>query len=215
MHPTNCATGSGFRNRIGAISFHPLFLTALSLGWFWLGVTEGMFWIYCTWFEGGLTAFPWVPPSLFNCIAGVAHSQAIWSQPWHLKQCQAPCVPPCTLVCMFWFPLRGDSALVLLTMEELQVEVWPRPVQPLWELGQTEVFLSICPLPWPLCLGLLGALAEWLLYSALVKAAINLSIWSPRSFEPEDTSVAAADLALTLVSSVLLSALLAVTTSSE
>ena len=103
---------------------------------------------------------------------------------------------------MFWFPLHGDFALDLLTTEELQVEVWPRPVRPLWEFGWTGVCLSVCPLPHPLCLGLLGALAEQVLCSALVKAAINLAIWSPSSFEPEGTSVVAADLALTLVSSV-------------
>ena len=74
----------------------------------------------------------------------------------------------------------------------------------------------ICPSStMTLCLGLLGALAGQLPCSALVKVAINLVIWSPSSFEPEGTSVAAADLTLTLASSVLLSALLAVTTSSE
>ena len=30
---------------------------------------------------GGLTAFPWVPPSLFNGATGVVHSLAIWPQP--------------------------------------------------------------------------------------------------------------------------------------
>ena len=114
---------------------------------------------------------------------------------------------------MFWFPLHGDSALDFTT-EELQVEVWPRPVRPLWEFGQTGVCLSVLPLPQPLCLGLLGALAEHVLCSALVKAAISLTIWSPNSFEPEGTFVVAADHALTLVSSVLLSALLAATTNS-
>ena len=83
------------------------------------------------------------------------------------------------------------------------------------EFGWTEVFLSVRPLPQSLCLGLLGALAGQLPCSALVKVAINLAIWSPSSFELEGTSVAAADLALTFVSSVLLSALLAATTSLE
>ena len=54
-----------------------------------------------------------------------------------------------------------------------------------------------------------------MLCSALVKAAINQAIWFPSSFKPEGTSVVAADHALTLVSSVLLSALLGATTSSE
>ena len=71
------------------------------------------------------------------------------------------------------------------------------------------------PSPMTPCLELLGALAGQLACSTLVKAAISLAIWSPSSFEPEATSVVAADLALTFVSSVLLSALCAVTTSSE
>ena len=198
---------------MGAIPFCPLFLAASSWASFGPGYRGNVLSLLHT-IWGGFDHIPLGPPSLFNGAAGVVHSRAIWPQPWHLKHCQAPCVPSCTLVWVFWVPLCGDSALVL-TMEELRVEVWPRPVQPLWELGQTEVFLSVHPLPWPLCLGLLGALAEWLLCSALVKAAINLAIWSPSSFEPAGTSVVAADLALTFVSSVSLSALLAATTSSE
>ena len=79
-----------------------------------------------------------------------------------------------------------------------------------WADRSVPVCLSspMTPVPWTT-----GALAERLLCSALVKVAINLAIWSPSSFEPEGTSVAAADLTLTLVSSVSLSALLAVTTS--
>ena len=37
----------------------------------------------------GWTAFPQFPPSLFNVIARVAYSLAIWPQPWHLKHCRA------------------------------------------------------------------------------------------------------------------------------
>ena len=42
--------------------------------------------IYC-WLllAGGLAAFPQFPSSLFNVLAGVAHSLAIWPQPWHLR----------------------------------------------------------------------------------------------------------------------------------
>ena len=36
-HPTNCATGLGFRNGIGAIPFHPFGLTAFSWVSFGLG----------------------------------------------------------------------------------------------------------------------------------------------------------------------------------
>ena len=168
-----------------------------------------------------MTAFPWVPPSLFNGAAGVAHSLAMWPQPWHLKHCRVleprvPCVPPCTPFCTCWFPLCGDLTPALLVIEELWAEVvWPRPVQPLWELGWTGAFLSVHPLPQPLCLGPFGALAGQLPCSSLVKAAISLAIWSPSSFELEGTSVVAADLTLTFVSSISLSALLAVTTSLE
>ena len=152
---------------------------------------------------GGLTAFPWVPPSLFNTLARVGHSLAMCPQPWHLKHCKELeslllCAPPCTPFCTLIFPLCGDSMPPLLVIEELWMEVvWPRPVQPLWELGQTGVFLSVHPLPRPLCLGLLGALAGQLPHSALVKATISLAIWSPSSFKPEVTSVVAADLAST------------------
>ena len=160
--------------------------------------------IYCVLVEGGLTTFPQVPPSLFNIFAGVAHSLAMWPQPWHLKHWKLleslmPGAPACVPVCAHIFPLLWKSALSLVVAEELRMEaVWPRPVQPLWELGWTGVFLSTCPLPWPLCLGLFGALAGWLPCSTVVIAAISLAIWSPSSFEPEATFVAAADLALTL-----------------
>ena len=173
------------------------------MGQFWFEVTEGMFRAYCWLLEGGLTAFPWIPSSLFKTLARVVHYLAMWPQPWHLKHCKELeslllCAPPCTPFCALMFPLCGDSMPSLLVIEELQMEVvWPRPVQPLWELGWNGVFLFVHPLPWPLCLGLLGALAGWLPCSAMVKAAISLAIWSPSSFEPEATSVVAADLALT------------------
>ena len=163
-----------------------------------------MLWTYCMLLEQGLTAFPWVPPSLFNILARVAHSLAMWPQPWHLKHCKVLeslvlWAPSCAPYCTHIFPLLWDSVLSLVVVEELQMEaVWPRPVQPLWELGQTGVFLSTHPLPWPMFLGLLGALVGWLPCSTLVKAAISLAIWSPSSFDPETTSVVAADLTLTL-----------------
>ena len=185
-HPTNHATGSGFRNGIGVISFHPFCLTAFSWVSFGLGSQRECLVLTADCWRG-LTTFPWVPPSLFNGAAGVAHSLAIWPQPWHLKHCRelgplAPYVPPCTPLCACWFPLCGDLTPALLVTEELWAEVvWPRPVQPLWEFGWAEVVLSVCPLPWPLCLELLGALAGQLPCSALVKVAISLAIWSPSS----------------------------------
>ena len=34
---------------------------------------------------GGLSHIPSVPPDWFKVLAGVAHSQVMWPQPWHLK----------------------------------------------------------------------------------------------------------------------------------
>ena len=132
-------------------------LHCLILGRFWFGVTEEMFWTYCGWIGGRFDCIPLGPLFLFNYAAEL-HT------PWPVApalapvalqelELRAPCVPPCTLFCAFGFPLCGDAAPVLLVMEELQVEVWPRPVQPLWEFGQTEVFLvcpssPMTPVPW-------------------------------------------------------------------
>ena len=130
---------------------------------------------------------------------------AFWALPW------AP-------VHAWVLLLLCEAVATLLAAEELWEKVlWSRPVHPLWELGQTGVFLSICPLPWPLCLGLFGVLAGWVPCSALFRAAINLAIWSPSSFEPSDTSVAVDDHVLTFsfASSVSLSAFLAATISCE
>ena len=83
--------------------------------------------------------------------------------------------------------------------EVLQVEtVCPRPVQPLWEFGHPGVFLSDHPLPQPLCLGLFEALLGLLPCPALVRAAIGLATWFPKSVVPLTGSVVTADLALTL-----------------
>ena len=86
-----------------------------------------MFRTYFWLLEGSLTAFPWVPPSLFNGAARVVHSLAMWPQSWHLKHCRGLephllCVPSCTLFCTCWFTLRGDSTLLLLVIEELQMD---------------------------------------------------------------------------------------------
>ena len=65
-------------------------------------------------------------------------------------------------------------------------------------VGHPGVFLSICPLPWPLCLGLFGALPALLPCPALIRAAISLAIWFPNSVVPSTGSVVTTDLALTL-----------------
>ena len=84
-------------------------------------------------------------------------------------------------------------------------------------VGVVGLFLSICPLPWPLCLGLFGVQAGWVPCSALFRVAISLAIGSPSSFEPSVTSMAVDNHALTfsLASSILLSAFLAATMSWE
>ena len=127
---------------------------------------------------------------MFNVLAGVAHSLAMWPQPWHLKHCSAVGVPGVVGTILGDHLMFGCSSLpwgtvfTQLAVEELQAEVvWPRPFHPLWELGQVGVFLSICPLPWPLYLGLFGALTGQLPCSALVRVAINLTIWLSSSFE--------------------------------
>ena len=83
------------------------------------------------------------------------------------------------------------------------------------EMGATRVLLSVLLLPWPLCLGLFGALLGLLPCPVLVRAAISLAIWFPSSEAPSTGSVVMADLAHTLsqASSFLLSALWAVTIS--
>ena len=83
---------------------------------------------------------------------------------------------------------------VLQLADTLWVEaVCPGPTQPLLELEQLGVFLSICPLPQPLCLGLFGTLP-----GLLPCPAISLAIWFPNSVVPLRGSVATADLGLTL-----------------
>ena len=188
------------------------------MGQFWIGVREGMLWVYWLQLVGGLTTFLWFPPSLFNSFAGVAHSLAIWPHPWHLKHCRAlgsfmfwalPRAP----VSAWIFLLFWGAVATLLAAEELWVELlWPRPVWPLWELGWVGVFLP-SSLSHDPCLGLFRVVAGWVPCSALVRVAINLVIWSPSSFEPSVTSVAVDDLALTfsLASSILLSVFLAAT----
>ena len=114
------------------------FLSCLHLGQFGFRVREGMMWIYC-WLllVGGFATSPWFPPSLFNILAGVAHSLAIWPQPWHLKHWSelesfAFSILPWPSLGLWVFPLPWGTVPTLLEAEELQAEVvWPRPVWPL------------------------------------------------------------------------------------
>ena len=84
--PTKQAMGLGLRKGTGVTSDHPFFwspfiVVGLGLGpgrEFW-GPTVGCCG-WCWW-----AAFPQFPLDWFNVLAGVAHSQAIWPQPWHLK----------------------------------------------------------------------------------------------------------------------------------
>ena len=186
--PTRCAMEFGLRNGTAATCCHPFLLAAFI--WVSFGSGSGREcckFIDCDWWEVWLYSLV-SPHTLFNGFAWSSdHSLSIWPQPWHLKHCRAlgsfmfwalPRAP----VSAWVLPLLWEAVATLLAAEELQVEVlWPRPVQPLWELGCTAVFLSIHPLPWPLCLGLFGAVAGQVPCSALVRAAINLAIWSPSS----------------------------------
>ena len=75
-HCTNCTIRSGFKNGVGETSGCPLFLAA-SLGSVLVQGQEGN--VVCLFVAAGrgLTAFPQVPLSFFNALAGVAHSPAM------------------------------------------------------------------------------------------------------------------------------------------
>ena len=186
---------------------------------FFLSLLEFTIFLFCRWLEGVLTAFlgsplpcltvlqelhtPWpCGPSPGTCsIAGN------WSFE-HLVYCPVHCL-------CIWIPLMWDSAPVLLVMEELWAEFGPGQSDHCGSLDRQKCSSLSVLSPDPCALGYWGHWQGELPCSALVKVAINLTIWSPSYFEPEGTSVVAADLALTLVSSISLLALLAVTTSLE
>ena len=201
-------------------------LSHFHCGWFWLGVREEMLGAYFRLLQlvpaGDWPTFPQFPPDWFKVLAGVAHSQAIWPWHWHLKHCKKLVsfllmVPSLDSWVFCAWPLLVVVAVLWLTDALWAEVVCPRLVQPLWELGRPRVLLSICPLPWPLCLGLFGALAGLLPCPALVRMAINLVIWYPNSIVPSTGSVVMTDLALTLLwsSSFSLSALQAAVISWE
>ena len=221
--PIRCAIGSGLRNSMGATCCHPFLFAAFI--WVSFGSGSGR---ECCKFTGCMLQGIWLhslgsPHPYLTALLELHTSLAIWPQPWHLKHCRVlgsfvfwalPYAP----VNAWVLPLPCEAVVTLPAIEELWAKVfWPRPVWPLWELGQTGVFLSILPLPWPLCLGLFGVLAGQVSCSALFRAAINQAIWLPSSFEPSDTSVTTDDCAFTFsfASSFSLSAFLAVTISWE
>ena len=112
----------------------------------------------------------------------------------YLKHCKEPgsFLPNVPLVEPWAFKSEFpvEAALWLWPTDMPWVEaVWTRSVQTLWELEWVGVFLSIWPLPQPLCLELFSALAGWLSCSALLRAAINLAIWLLSSIEPSTNSV--------------------------
>ena len=199
--------GSGLRKWTGVTSGHPFFCAALSMVSFGLGSGREC-WepiVGCVaGASGGLGHIPKVPPDWFKIFAGVAHSQAMWPQSWHLKHWRELVsflfeVLPWLSLDPWAFPWLWHVVPVLQPADMLQAEVvCPRPVQSLWEMEQPGVFLSIHPLPQPLCLGLFGALLELLPCPALVRAAISLAIWFPNSVVPLTGLMVTADLALTL-----------------
>ena len=178
---------------------------------FWFGVREGMLGAYCWLLQlvsaGGWATFPWFPLDWFKVLAGLGHSWTIWPQPWHLKHWREQgflllAVPPCLSLAPWLFcPWSLLVVVPALWLKDVlwTKAVWPRPVWLLWELGWPGVLLSVHPLPWPLCLGLFGALAGLLPCPALVRVAINLAIWYPNSVVLSTGSVVTADLALTLL----------------
>ena len=145
------------------------------------------------------------------------------AHPWHWKNWQEQGsflfeALPCPSLGPWAFPWPWPAVPVPWPSDMLWAEsVCPRPVWPLWELGQYEVVLSVLLLPWPLCLGLFGVLPRLLPCPALVRVAISLAIWFPSSEAPSTGSVVTADLAHTLfwTSSFSLSALQAATISWE
>ena len=133
-------------------------LSHFQCGPFWFGVREGMLGIYCwlLWLVPvGVEPHSLGSPNWFKVFAGVAYSQPMWPHPWHLKHWRelgsllfdVPSLDPC--VFGPWPPV------VVVPMPQPAAVLWaeavcPRPVQPLWELGKPQVFLSIHPLPWHL-----------------------------------------------------------------
>ena len=92
---------------------------------------------------GGWAAFPQFPLDQFKVLVGLAHSQAIWPQPWQLKHCRelgsflsaVPSLHPwlfCPWGILVVVPVPWPT-------DVLHTEaVCPRLVWPLWELGGQE-----------------------------------------------------------------------------
>ena len=148
--------GSGLRKGTGATSSHPFFCIHIEYGQFWFGVREGPMGAYCwlLWLVpvGAWATFLWFPLDWFKVLA---HSQAMWPQPWHLKHWRELGsflfeVPPWLSLDPWAFcpwPPVGVIPVPQPT-EVLQAEVvCPRPVWPLWDFGRPGVFLSIHHLP--------------------------------------------------------------------
>ena len=133
------------------LPFHPP--CCLHMGQFWIGVREGMLWVYWLCVAGGLTAFPWFPhPCLMagqSCTLPSHMTPALASKALHSAGV-FHILGIALGTCWCWvLPLLWEAVVTLLAAEELQAEVlWPRPVWPLWELGWTGVFLSICHDPY-------------------------------------------------------------------
>ena len=219
--PATWAIESGLRKGTGAASCCPIIWAALILVSFGLGSgrkcrgpTVG-----CCW---GVGCIPSVPPDWFKAVAGVAHSYAIWPQPWQHWKVGVPPVGHTfmlSIIPVTALPLISTYSSPCPTASSVlwSGEVCPGLVWPLWELGQPGVSLSAHPLQWPLSLGLLGALAGLLPCPTLLNAAINFAICCPNSLVPSPESVTTAALALTLsqISSFLLSAFCTATINCE
>ena len=114
---------------------------------------------------GDWAAFPEFPHDWLKLWLDWDIPKPYGPQPWHLKHWRdlGSLLLASHLVLVTWlfFPW---FLLIVVPVPWFVGELWsravsPRLVQPLWDLGQPAVSLSVCPLPLPLSLGLFGALA--------------------------------------------------------
>ena len=86
--PNKWVMGSGLRKGTGMTSSHPFFWATFSMVSFGSGLGRECWGLLLAVVAGvgrGLGHIPSVPPDWFKVFAGVAHSQAMWPQPCHLK----------------------------------------------------------------------------------------------------------------------------------
>ena len=130
-------------------------------GRFWFGVREGMLGAYCwlLWLVlvGVGPHTLGTPQTGLKSLLGWHIPKIMCPQPWHLKHGRELVsflfeVLPWLSLDPWLFPWLWPVVPVPWPAATLwAVGVCPRTVLPLWELRWLGAFLSICPLPWPLC----------------------------------------------------------------